>query len=121
MALKSIVTGALLVAVGVIVTIASDSGSATSLIPAFIGVVFIVLGVVARVKPDIAHHAMHGAAAFALLTIIASLGSAVGRGSTGWALFSQLASVAIAAGFLWFAVQSFRAARRERAAHTTGV
>jgi hypothetical protein len=42
----------------------------------------------------------------------------IGRGSTGWALFSQLATVVITGAFLFLAVNSFRAARlaREQAA-----
>ena len=48
-----------------------------------------------------------------------SLGSAIGRGSTGWALFAQLATVVVAGVFLFFAIQSFRAARLAREAEPT--
>ena len=99
-----------------IVTIASDSESATSLIPAFIGAVFVGLGLLARAKPDLNHHVMHAAAGLALLGVLGSLGSAVGRGSEGWALIAQLATVVILGGFLYRAVQSFRAARLAREA-----
>lgn len=113
---KAITAGAVLIALGIIVTIASDSGSVTSLIPAFFGVVLAGLGVAARAKPDLGHHLMHGAAALSLLAILGSLGSAIGRGSSGWALFSQLATIVIAGAFLFFAVQSFRAVRIAREA-----
>lgn len=113
---KSIIAGAVLIAIGIIVTIASDSNSVTSLIPAFIGVVFVALGVVARAKPDLSKHLMHAVAAFALLAVLGSLGSAIGRGSTGWALFAQLATVVIAGGLLAAAIQSFRAVRLAREA-----
>ena len=116
MATKAMVTGGILIVLGIVVTIASDSGSATSLIPAFFGAVLAALGLVARTKPDLGHHAMHAAAGMSLLAILGSLGSAIGRGSTGWALFSQLATVVITAGFLWFAIQSFRQARLAREA-----
>jgi hypothetical protein len=117
-AAKALLTGAALIAIGVIVSLASSSESVTSLIPAFIGVVFVALGLTARAKPDLNHHLMHGAAALSLLAILGSLGSLIGRGSTGWALFSQLATVVITGAFLFLAVNSFRAARlaREQAA-----
>lgn len=116
MAAKAMVTGGVLIALGVIVTILSDSGSVTSLIPSFIGAVFVVLGAVGLARPALNHHVMHGAAALALLAVVASLGSLIGRGSTGWALFSQLATVAVVGVFLYLAVQSFRAARKAREA-----
>ncbi len=118
MAEKSILSGAVLIVVGVLVTIASDSSSATSLIPAFVGAVFVVIGLVARAKPDLNKHLMHAGAAVALLAILGSLGSAIGRGSTGWALFAQLATVVVLGAFLFFAIQSFRAARLAREAET---
>jgi len=118
MARNAILAGASLVIVGIVVTIASDSESVTSLIPAFIGAVFVGLGLLARAKPDLNHHVMHAAAGLALLGVLGSLGSAVGRGSEGWALVAQLATVVILGGFLYRAVQSFRAARLAREAGT---
>ena len=114
MATKAMMTGGALIVLGVLVTILSDSGSATSLIPAFIGVVFVALGALARAKPELNHHVMHGAAALSLLAILGSLGSLIGRGSTGWALFAQLATVAIVGVFLQQAIMSFKAARLAR-------
>jgi len=102
------ICGALLVALGVIVTIVSDSGSVTSLIPAFVGIIFLVLGMSAAAKPTMSHHLMHIMAVIALLAVVGSLGSLIGRGSTGWALFSQLATVIIAGFLLVNAIQAFR-------------
>ena len=116
MAQKSILTGGILILVGIVATIASDSNSVTSLIPAFIGVVFVAIGLVARARPDLNKHLMHAAAAVALLAIVGSLGSAIGRGSTGWALAAQLATIVVTGAFLVLAVQSFRAARLAREA-----
>ncbi len=112
---RSIMVGVALIVLGVFVTIASDSGSVTSLIPAFVGVVFVALGVLARFKPGLSHHAMHGSAAIAMLAILGSLGSLVGRGSTGWALFAQAVTVVLCGAFLYVAIISFREARRARA------
>jgi hypothetical protein len=111
---KTILLGASLIVLGVIVTIASDSGSATSLIPAFVGIVFLALGLVARAKPDLNHHLMHGAAAVALIAVLGSLGSAIGRGAEGWALFAQIGTIVLCGGFLVLAILSFRQARLAR-------
>ena len=51
---------------------------------------------------------MHMMAVIALLAVVGSLGSLIGRGSTGWALFSQLATVIIAGFLLVNAIQAFR-------------
>ena len=98
MAYKSIIAGAALIVVGVFGNIVSDTGSITTLIPAFIGVIFVALG------------------ALALLALISSAGSAIGRSSTGLALFTQLATVIVMGAFLVLAIQSFRAARIAREA-----
>ena len=116
MATKTITLGAALIVLGAIVTIASASGSATSLIPAFIGVVFVALGLAARAKPDLNHHLMHASAALALLAILGSLGSAIGRGAEGWALFAQIATIVLCGAYVALAVQSFRQARLDRSA-----
>ncbi len=118
MAHKSIIAGAVLIAVGVFGSIVSDTGSITALIPAFIGVVFVALGAVGRARPDLNRHLMHAAAALALLTFLASAGSAIGRGSTGLALVAQLASIVVTGAFLVLAIQSFRAVRLAREANT---
>ncbi|MEM9465942.1 MAG: hypothetical protein AAGA90_11245 [Actinomycetota bacterium] len=116
MARNAIIAGATLIVVGIVVTIASDSNSVTSLIPAFIGAVFVLLGVFAQRKPELNHHVMHAAAAVALLAVLGSVGSAIGRGSTGWALAAQLITIAVMGAFLYLAIQSFRAARLAREA-----
>ena len=110
----SILTGLALIALGVLVTVASDSESATSLIPAFVGAVYLLLGIVGMAKPAINHHLMHAAAALSLLAILGSLGSLVGRGSEGWAAVAQVGTVVVAGVFLALAIRSFRTARRNR-------
>ena len=118
MAYKSIIAGAALIMVGVFGRIVSDTGSITTLIPAFIGVIFVVLGAVGLAKPDLNHHLMHAAAALALLAFLSSAASAIGRGSTGLALFAHLATSVVTGAFLVLAIQSFRAARLAREAET---
>ena len=108
MAKQTSLCGGLLIALGIVVTIVSDSGSVTSLIPAFIGALLLVLGVMATKKPDLGHHLMHAMATVALLAVIGSLGSLIGRGSTGRALFSQLATIVIAGFLVANSVKAFR-------------
>lgn len=112
----SIVIGAALVVVGIVVTIASGSGSATSLIPAFIGVIIAALGIVALTGENIRRHAMHAAAGIAALAVLGSIGSAIGRGSTGWALTAQILTIVLCGALVLLAVRSFRAARMARTA-----
>lgn len=114
MARTSILTGLALIVLGVVVSLASASQSVTSLIPAFIGVGFLLLGLAGRIKPAVNHHLMHAASVLALLAVLGSVGSIVGRGAGGWALLSQVVTVAIAGTFLVLAIRSFKAARRAR-------
>jgi hypothetical protein len=114
MARVSILTGLALIALGVLVTVASASESVTSLIPAFIGVVFLLLGLAGTVKPSLNHHLMHAAAALSLLAILGSAGTVIGRGASGWALLAQVGTILVAGVFLTLAIRSFRRARLTR-------
>jgi len=114
MASKSVITGVVLIILGVVVTIAADSNSATSLIPAFVGVVFLLLGIAGKQKPELNHHFMHGAAMLSLLAVLGSLGSLIGRSGSSWAVFPQIATSAICVLFLALAIQSFKEARAAR-------
>lgn len=117
MSVKTIGLGAALIALGVVVSIMSDSGSVTSYIPSFIGIVFLILGVIAAVREDLRHHVMHAAAVIALIAIIGSVGSLISRWESEggyWAEGSQIITVVLCAGFLMAAIGSFKAARRAR-------
>lgn len=116
MARLTMIVGAVLLVLGGVVTILSDSDSVTSLIPSFIGAALVIFGLLGQLRPELNHHAMHGAAVVALLAILGSLGSLIGRGAGGWALFSQLVTIVACGGLLYAAVQSFRAARLARSA-----
>jgi len=105
-----------LILLGVIVTVLSDSGSFTSMIPAIVGAVLLLLGVGANAKPDLSRHLVHAALAVALIAALSSIGSAIGRGSSGWALFSQLLTAVLCGLLIFFGVRSFRAARLAREA-----
>lgn len=113
---KTIATGALLIAVGAIVSMLSDSQSFTSWIPAIIGAVLALLGFLALVMKEQRRHMMHAAAAVALLMVVATLGRVISAGTSGWAAVSQIASVVICGAYVAASVASFREAaalRRE--------
>ena len=108
--------GALLVVLGGYGYTQSATRSPMALIPAALGVVFVLLAFLAGREP-LRKHAMHGAAALALLGILAGLGP-IGMGGTRrfppLMVYSTAAMSVLCAVFLAFAVRSFIAARRAR-------
>jgi len=117
----AIVVGAVLVVVGVWAYTASGEGaSPTALIPAALGLLLVVAGLLSIWRSDWRRHAMHAAAAVALIGVLGSLGQLVGQPAEG----SDDADIAQTAGvlnlvlcgvFLALAVRSFVQARRSRA------
>ena len=66
----TIIYGALLALIGLLGYFGTGRESVTALIPLFFGIPVIVLGVLARAKPDLRKHVMHGAAGLALLGVL---------------------------------------------------
>ena len=58
MAKKTMIVGAMLLVLGGVVTVLSDSGSITSLIPSFIGAILVVLALVALWRPAVLRRAV---------------------------------------------------------------
>lgn len=115
----SIVFGLILILQGIITYFISapDHRSFTALIPAIFGALIFICGFLAK-KPDLRKHAMHAAAAVALLGVIGALmraipGLASGAG-VGLALGSQIAMAVLLIIYLGLCIRSFIAARRER-------
>ena len=111
--------GILLSVLGLASYFGTGQESITALIPMFFGIVFIILGFVAK-NENFRKHAMHGAAGLALL---GALGSA--RGIPGvidiiqgaevarpLAIYAQTAMFLMCLVFIYKAVQSFREARK---------
>jgi len=114
---KTISAGGLLVVIGLVVGFLSDATSVTKWIAAIIGAILLVLGLAAQANDGLRHHLMHGAAAVALLAILATVGRLASAGfGSGLTTASQLALIVICAGYLFTAVQSFRAAAAARRA-----
>ncbi|SDQ54025.1 hypothetical protein [Quadrisphaera sp. DSM 44207] len=113
--------GAALVAVGLWAYLSSMPGaSPTALIPAVIGAVLVVCGVVGRREGTAAHrHAMHAAAGVALLGFLGSVGQlaaspAAGSENAGTARVAGLLNLLLCAAFVALAVRAFTSVRRER-------
>ena len=116
------VAGVVFAAIGVISYVGSGLASPTAFIPTGFGVVFIVLGVVAR-NEAWRQHVMHAAAVLAVLAILGSLNGLADLPDlvTGepldrpWAVGAKSAFVVAAAIYLFFSIRSFVRARSTRA------
>jgi hypothetical protein len=116
---QTLYTGAALIVLGVAGYIASSAASFTALIPAFIGVLFVLLGLLGR-KENLRKHAMHVTMLIALLAIGGTfrglIGLAAWLGGTPpdrpLAVVAQAITALLCALLLVFGVRSFIAARR---------
>jgi uncharacterized membrane protein len=123
MAKVAIVLGSLLVLLGLSVFAGvrlaqGDWPSATALIPAFLGVPIVLLGLVA-LNAGYRKHAMHGVAVLALLGVVAPLGRLAMQLARGAdvgpvPLISLLLTGLLSALLLGFCIKSFVDARRAR-------
>jgi hypothetical protein len=119
----TIALGVILIGLGAIGFLATGREHPTALIPAFAGIVFLILGVVAR-NPGARKHAMHAAAALALLGFFGTVpglikffrmlgGTEVSRPA---AVRAQAIMAVLCLLFVILCVRSFIAARRNRLA-----
>ena len=113
--------GLLLIILGVVCRVISDSPSVTVLVPAFIGAAFLIAGLIGLL-PKARKHAMHGAATLAILAIAGSAGGLTSLPAllSGAEVERPLAVIArsltffLCLIFVALAVRSFLAARRAR-------
>lgn len=119
MASTTRLVGLLLTVVGLVGYVGTGRTSITALIPAFIGVVFLVLAMVAR-NESARKHAMHAGMVVALVGLVATLSRflpALMNGQTGRpAFWQQLVTALVLAWFLGKGIKSFRDARLARTA-----
>lgn len=108
------VVGFLLVAIGVVAYIATNFASVTALLPAVMGLVIGVLGVVAARREAARRHAIHAALVVALLGLLGSLQPLSGLTEAKPAAITSLIAVIVLAAYLVMGVRSFMAARRAR-------
>jgi len=111
--------GLFLMVIGIASYVLTGRTSFTALIPAFFGVVFVVLAYVAR-NEAARTHAMHVAVALALVGAIASLARAIPAAAGGQltrpAVLAQIVTALVMGFYVVMGVQSFIAARRARKA-----
>jgi hypothetical protein len=118
----SIGTGILLTVLGVAGYLLTGATSPTALIPVAFGVLFIILGFIAR-KDSLRRHAMHGAAVVSLLGIAGTVGGVIstitllggGTVERPEAAIAKTVMAVICIVFLTLAVRSFINARRNPA------
>lgn len=119
----SVGLGLLLIAVGLVGYFGAAAPHFTALIPAVFGILFALLGAVALYQPAWRKHAMHAAAALALLAFLGTFqgllslpallrGEEVARPG---AAVARSATAVLTLVFLVLAVNSFVAARRRAA------
>ncbi len=122
MPLLTILIGAALVVTGAVAYFVSDSSSLTALIPAAVGLLLVIAGLIAR-TPKLRKHAIHGALAVALLGAIGSLMNVAklgdliaGTAERPGAIISSTIMLVLLVALITAGVRSFIAARRGRQA-----
>jgi uncharacterized membrane protein len=116
MASTTILFGILLTLLGLVGYFLTGASSPTALIPALFGLLLLVLGFLAR-SESMRKHAMHAAAAVALVGCVGALVPLLRTPSgvrPAMAVFSQVTMAVLTALFVVLCVRSFRAARRAR-------
>jgi hypothetical protein len=117
--------GVTLILVGVVSYIISNFASVTALIPAFIGGIIALMGLIAQSKESLRKHAMHVAVLIGLLGFIGTavrwIPSLINFLSTGAvknsvAFISQTITALLCLAFVILCVKSFVDARRNREA-----
>lgn len=114
--------GGVLIAAGLIAYLATGAASVTALIPAFVGLLMLVAGLVARSNPAARRHSLHAAMALALLGVIGSLmnvfqlGSLLaGTAERPGAIITSTIMFVLLVAYLIVGVRSFVQARAKRA------
>ena len=110
----TVAVGVLLVIQGIGFYVGTSSRSMTALIPTFVGLPILVLGIVA-LSDSARKHAMHLAAGLATLGFLAAVGRMASAGvSVSPAGTSVLIMTLLTGGFLILCIKSFVDARRRR-------
>jgi len=108
----AVAIGTLLVIQGIGFFIGTDSRSVTALIPAFVGLPILLMGLLAF-KESARMHAMHVAAALGVLGLLAAIGRIATAGlSLSAAGISLIIMVLLTGSFVLVCVKSFVDARR---------
>ena len=110
----AILNGSVLTVWGVIAYFvqSADPPSITALIPAFMGMPMLVLGLLSEKDPSNRHHYMHACMAMALVMAIGGARVATGFAEMSWlAIVSHLLLLQVGVSFTIVGVKSFKHAR----------
>jgi len=113
----TILNGVVLCAWGLIAYFlqSSDPPSITALIPAFMGMPMLLLGVLSQTNPSNRHHYMHACMVLALLMALGGARVANGFDEMSWlAIVSHLLLLQVGVSFTIVGIRSFRHARIQR-------
>jgi hypothetical protein len=116
----SIISGVLLIVIGIlgyIFSLIDGNTSVTALIPATFGLLFMILGFVAKSNENLRKHLMHAAVVVGLLGFLIPTIRLVSQASNikvSLAVLSQAAMALVCLFFVILSVQSFVNARRNR-------
>ena len=116
----SIISGALLILIGIIgyvFSIIDGNTSLTALIPAAFGLLLVIFGFLAKSNENLRKHLMHAAVLVALLGFLIPAGRLLSQMSNikvSLAVLSQVAMSLICLVFVILSVKSFVDARRNR-------
>ena len=111
--------GLILAAIGILSYVGTGRTSVTALIPAFLGVVFVLLAWVAR-NEAVRKHVMHAAMVVALLGIVGTASRLIPGIAAGTlnlarpAVLAQIVTVVLLVWYLVKGIKSFRDARLAR-------
>jgi len=122
----AVFSGVLLILIGIsgyAYGMMSGSASLTALIPAILGLILAILGIVAKGKEELRKHLMHGAVVVGLLGFLATVSSFLkipallaGTAERPAAVVAQSATALVCLVFVVLCVKSFIDARRNQAA-----
>jgi hypothetical protein len=107
------ISGAVLIAVGVVAYVATGFASITALLPAVLGLVLGALGLLAQ-RIEASQHAIHAALVLALLGALGSLRPISGLPDAEPAAITSLATIVVCAVYVALGVRSFISARKAR-------
>jgi len=113
----AILNGVVLVVWGVIAYFiqSSDPPSITALIPAFIGIPMLLLGLLSEWNPPNRHHYMHACMVIAVIMVAGGARVIIGFGEMSWlAIVSHLLLLQVGISFTIVGIRSFRYARLKR-------
>lgn len=112
--------GGVLIVLGLGAYLGSETRSVTALIPAFLGILYLVAGILSR-QTKWHKHAMHAAAVVALLGLFGSFSGLLalpqlfaGTAALPMAVLAQSVTAILSLIFLIFAIRSFITARQQR-------